>query len=379
MACRRHVRAPVTSVVSTTGRLVLGGAVVALALAWAFGWIELPSSGSRCSPRCSCRSHSSSAGCTTGWASNCSRHGWSRANARSAGWSSGTPVPRRRRRRGWSCPSAPGSPSSSCRCWSRAASTRSSSPFRPTGGRSSWPGRLCRCAATSSACSAGPCGGPTPSSSSCIRARHGSGRRRRASCATSRARSRGPSRTTTSRSTRCVRTSPATRCGTCTGARRPEPVSSWCANEETRRSQLILVQPTEREHYASDDEFELAVSVLASIGVQVIRDATQVAVVTEDLALRTATPTALLDDTSRIEPVRRAFPSVRDFVRDATKRLPPPSVVIVVGGSLLRSPSSVRSRPSSGPTPRRSRSASSSARRRASPASPAPPSSRSAT
>ena len=105
--------------------------------------------------------------------------------------------------------------------------------------------------------------------------------------------------------------------------------------EETRRSQLILVQPTEREHYASDDEFELAVSVLASIGVQVIRDATQVAVVTEELALRTATPTALLDDTSRIEPVRRAFPSVRDFVRDATKRLPPPSVVIVVGGSLL--------------------------------------------
>jgi uncharacterized protein (DUF58 family) len=105
--------------------------------------------------------------------------------------------------------------------------------------------------------------------------------------------------------------------------------------EETRRSQLILVQPTERDHYASDDEFELAVSVLASIGVQVIRDATQVAVVTEELALRTATPSALLDDTSRIEPVRRAFPSVRDFVRDATKRLPPPSVVIVVGGSLL--------------------------------------------
>jgi uncharacterized protein (DUF58 family) len=105
--------------------------------------------------------------------------------------------------------------------------------------------------------------------------------------------------------------------------------------EETRRSQLIIVQPTEREHYASDEEFELAVSVLASIGVQVIRDATRLAVVTESLALRTATPTALLDDTSRIAPVRRAFPTVRDFVRDATKRLPAPSVVIAVAGSLL--------------------------------------------
>ena len=105
--------------------------------------------------------------------------------------------------------------------------------------------------------------------------------------------------------------------------------------EESRRSQLILVQSTEREHYASEDEFELAVSVLASIGVQVIRDSTKLAVLTEARALRTATPTTLLDDTSRIEPVRRAFPTVREFVRDATKRLPPPSVVITVTGSAL--------------------------------------------
>ncbi|MDR6907644.1 hypothetical protein J2X63_003352 [Agromyces sp. 3263] len=105
--------------------------------------------------------------------------------------------------------------------------------------------------------------------------------------------------------------------------------------EETRRSQLVLVQVTERARYASDDEFELAVSLLASIGVQVIRDATRLAVVTESIALRTATPTVLLDDSSRIEPVERRFPTVRDFVRDATKRLPAPSVVIAVGGSLL--------------------------------------------
>jgi len=67
----------------------------------------------------------------------------------------------------------------------------------------------------------------------------------------------------------------------------------------------------------------------------VIRDSTKLAVLTEARALRTATPTTLLDDTSRIEPVRRAFPTVREFVRDATKRLPPPSVVITVTGSAL--------------------------------------------
>ncbi|WP_136709445.1 DUF58 domain-containing protein [Agromyces sp. H66] len=105
--------------------------------------------------------------------------------------------------------------------------------------------------------------------------------------------------------------------------------------EETRRSQLILVQPTESEHYASEEEFELAVSVLASIGVQVIRDATRLAVVTDGLRLRTATPTALLDDSSRIEPTRGAYTTVRDFVRDVTKRLPAPSVVIAVAGSRL--------------------------------------------
>ena len=105
--------------------------------------------------------------------------------------------------------------------------------------------------------------------------------------------------------------------------------------EETRRSQLVLLQSTERSHYASDDEFELGVSVLASLSVQVIRDGTRLDVVTEGRKLRTATPTALLDDTSRIETVEGAFDSLREFVRDGTKRLAAASVAIVVGGSVV--------------------------------------------
>jgi len=105
--------------------------------------------------------------------------------------------------------------------------------------------------------------------------------------------------------------------------------------EETRRTQLTLVHSAETRYYASDDEFELAVSVTASLALRVIRDGTGLSVVSEKLALRTATPVALLDDSSRIERVDGAFPTLREFARAATRRLPPPSVVMIVAGSLI--------------------------------------------
>jgi uncharacterized protein (DUF58 family) len=105
--------------------------------------------------------------------------------------------------------------------------------------------------------------------------------------------------------------------------------------EETRRSQLTIVQTADPAHYASDAEFELGVSVMASLALQVIRDGTNLSVVTEDRLLKTATPVSLLDDCSRILPVRGRYGSLRDFARDATRRLPTPSVVMIVGGSQL--------------------------------------------
>jgi uncharacterized protein (DUF58 family) len=105
--------------------------------------------------------------------------------------------------------------------------------------------------------------------------------------------------------------------------------------EETRRTQLTIVHTAETVYYASDEEFELAVSVTASLALQIIRDGTGLSVVTEKLALRTATPVSLLDDTSRIEAVSGLFPSLREFGRSATRRLPPPSVVMIVAGSLM--------------------------------------------
>lgn len=110
--------------------------------------------------------------------------------------------------------------------------------------------------------------------------------------------------------------------------------------EETRRSQLTMIHSTRADHYASDDEFELAISVTASIAAQVITDGTQMNVVSESGQWKTLSVTSMLDASCRIDPVTpstpgAAFPSVRAFARERTKRLPNPSVVMIIGGSQM--------------------------------------------
>ncbi|WP_243696984.1 DUF58 domain-containing protein [Labedella endophytica] len=105
--------------------------------------------------------------------------------------------------------------------------------------------------------------------------------------------------------------------------------------EETRRSQLTILHTADERYYTSSEEFELAVSVTASVATQVIREATAIDVVTEDRRLRTHTAGALLDDSCRIDVVRGATGSPRDFARDATAMLPVPSVAVIVAGSRM--------------------------------------------
>lgn len=112
--------------------------------------------------------------------------------------------------------------------------------------------------------------------------------------------------------------------------------------QETRRSQLLLLLSTEAGHYAGDDEFELGVSVMASIGVQVIREETDIDVAWDGGSLRTRTPTALLDGSCRIESGASAHSTLRDFARSAGSRRATPSLVILVTGSLAE-PGEIRS------------------------------------
>jgi hypothetical protein len=104
---------------------------------------------------------------------------------------------------------------------------------------------------------------------------------------------------------------------------------------ETRRSQLTMIHTSRSDLYASEEEFELALSVTASIAAQVIRDGVQMNVVSEMGVWRTQSVTSMLDSSCRVDPVGRVYPSVRDFARELTKRLPSPSVVMMIGGSRM--------------------------------------------
>ncbi|MBG6056290.1 hypothetical protein IWX81_002722 [Salinibacterium sp. CAN_S4] len=105
--------------------------------------------------------------------------------------------------------------------------------------------------------------------------------------------------------------------------------------EETRRSQVTMIHNSRSDLYASDEEFELAISVTASIAAQIIRNGTQMNIVSESGVWKTPTVVSMLDSSCRIDPVGKVFPSVREFARERTKRLPNPSVVIIVGGSKM--------------------------------------------
>ncbi|QEO10655.1 DUF58 domain-containing protein [Protaetiibacter larvae] len=113
--------------------------------------------------------------------------------------------------------------------------------------------------------------------------------------------------------------------------------------QETRRSQIIVVLPTNAAFYASEEEFELAVSCAASIAAQIIRDGTQLDVVSERGAWRTRSVSSMLDSSCRLEyGETEGFGGFREFVRERTRRLPAPSVVVTVGGSRL-GPGEIRS------------------------------------
>jgi hypothetical protein len=112
--------------------------------------------------------------------------------------------------------------------------------------------------------------------------------------------------------------------------------------QETRRSQIVVVVPTSATLYASEDEFELAVAAGASVAAQVIRDGTQLDIVSEAGAWRTRTVTSMLDSSCRLEfGATGGFSSLREFVRERSRRLPAPSVVVTVGGARL-SPREIR-------------------------------------
>jgi uncharacterized protein (DUF58 family) len=124
--------------------------------------------------------------------------------------------------------------------------------------------------------------------------------------------------------------------------------------EETRRSHIVIAQSLARSDYATDEEFEMGVSVTGSLGVRAIRDARNISVVvsetTPDFAKRkvlevrplsTITRTRLLDDLSVVESAETAL-AITDVARVAAEQIAGISVAFLVCGSGA-TPSDLRS------------------------------------
>jgi uncharacterized protein (DUF58 family) len=101
---------------------------------------------------------------------------------------------------------------------------------------------------------------------------------------------------------------------------------------DTRRSHLGLVVSENLSEYASEEEYELAVSVLASLGVRAVIDGIEVTIVGGQRTIPTASTQLLLDRVSGItsSPIGGTLvPSVQKLVREAQGL----TLGVVLGGS----------------------------------------------
>ena len=120
--------------------------------------------------------------------------------------------------------------------------------------------------------------------------------------------------------------------------------------EQTRRSHLVIALSLSTHDFASEAEFELAVSVAGSLGVRAIRDGRTVSVVVSAITpefakrrvyavrpLATHVPDRLLDDLAVVDASIDALP-LRDAARIVADTTPGISVAFLVCGSRTSTP-----------------------------------------
>lgn len=116
--------------------------------------------------------------------------------------------------------------------------------------------------------------------------------------------------------------------------------------EETRRSHLVIALSLASADYASEEEFEMAVSVAGSLGTRAIRDARTVSVVVSErtpefakrkvLAVRqlsTVSSSRLLDDLATVEKAESSL-AILDVARVTSEQVNGISVAFLICGSL---------------------------------------------
>jgi hypothetical protein len=101
--------------------------------------------------------------------------------------------------------------------------------------------------------------------------------------------------------------------------------------EETRRSHLALALSTNTADYATDDEFELAVSACGSLGLQALLEERDVTVMVQGATLHSETGRRLLDDLSIVEEGEKRE-NIVQLSKVAGQTVPDASVAVLLFG-----------------------------------------------
>lgn len=103
--------------------------------------------------------------------------------------------------------------------------------------------------------------------------------------------------------------------------------------EETRRSHTVIALTRNAAEFATEDEFELAVSVAGSLGLQALRDARNLTVMVQERTITAGTPKQFLDTLSGLEHSRPRQGGVVELAGEVGRSAKTASVVVLVCGS----------------------------------------------
>jgi len=104
--------------------------------------------------------------------------------------------------------------------------------------------------------------------------------------------------------------------------------------EETRRSHLAVALSTNRSDYRDEEEFELAVSICGSLGVQALREEFDLTVLTQNSTLKSDTGRRLLDELSGVEQSERRE-SIVQLAKTTGSSVPNASVAFLLFGGTV--------------------------------------------
>lgn len=107
--------------------------------------------------------------------------------------------------------------------------------------------------------------------------------------------------------------------------------------EDTRRTHTALAMSTEPTEFSSEDEFELAITLLASIGVHSIREGLDLTVLAGREELFSQTPARLLDGCAGIGFAAEADDDVRPLAHTLALAVPSASMAVLITGSTTSS------------------------------------------